>query len=149
MSKFCRGCTQSIIKGGVGRSFDKNGSTLCKDCNKYLPVSAFYKNSTSKSTLCKLCSHKRAARYNKTIYRYKKYGITEEFFSNMLQSQNNACAICNRDFIGGTDIKIDHDHKTGQVRGLLCHNCNTGLGHFKDNIKIFQSTIKYLENGIK
>jgi len=32
---------------------------------------------------------------------------------------------------------------------LLCHNCNTGLGHFKDNIKIFQSTIKYLENGIK
>jgi len=113
IGKLCRGCTQSILKGGVGRSFDESGNTLCKDCNQYLSDSAFYKNSTSKHTLCKSCSHKRAARYNKTVYKYKKYGITEKMYISMLQSQKNACAICNRIFLSTIDIKIDHDHVTG------------------------------------
>jgi len=41
-------------------------------------------------------------------------------------------------------LKIDHDHRTGQVRGLLCHTCNAGLGMFKDNIELLHRAIMYL-----
>jgi hypothetical protein len=74
------------------------------------------------------------------------YNITLEEWNNLLQSQNNKCAICNND--NPSKIKsfdTDHCHKTGKVRGLLCHNCNVGLGNFKDDINYLKSAISYLE----
>lgn len=41
---------------------------------------------------------------------------------------------------------VDHNHKTGEIRGLLCGLCNSGIGHFKDKIKLLKKAIKYLEN---
>lgn len=64
----------------------------------------------------------------------RKYGISEEKYLAMLQGQNNECAICHRSetlkLKKGTARRlcIDHDHKTGKVRGLLCWKCNTDLG---------------------
>lgn len=52
------------------------------------------------------------------------------------------CTICSEQ-IG---LVVDHDHSTGLIRGLLCTNCNTGLGMFKDNIKILEAAIKYLKD---
>lgn len=74
-----------------------------------------------------------------------KYGITLEQYNEMFKSQKGRCVIC------GThqkDLKqrlfVDHDHDTGEIRGLLCSRCNTGLGMFKDDIDILLNAIDYL-----
>lgn len=70
------------------------------------------------------------------------YGITLEQYNKMLIEQGGLCAICgNRD----DKLVIDHNHSTGRVRGLLCGNCNTGLGMFQDNTELFKSAYTYLK----
>lgn len=63
----------------------------------------------------------------------------------MLRHQNNVCAIC-----GGRnsdrDLAVDHNHITGEVRGLLCTRCNMGLGYFMDNPRLLASALVYLED---
>ncbi len=86
-----------------------------------------------------------------------KFGITLEEYNHMAESQGGVCAICekvndtrkkgtNND---GKDVKmslaVDHNHKTGRVRGLLCGKCNTSLGGFKDNPALLGRAIRYLE----
>ena len=78
-----------------------------------------------------------------------RYGITLEIYSQMLEAQNNVCAICHlpesrKSRSGSYILSVDHDHKTGKVRGLLCHRCNNCLGTLKDNTQILQSAINYL-----
>lgn len=71
------------------------------------------------------------------------YGITLVDYERMLLEQGGACAIC-----GGTatgTLHVDHDHNTGAVRGLLCRDCNRGLGCLKDNLDALRQAIKYLE----
>lgn len=75
----------------------------------------------------------------------KRFGITLEMYNNMLQEQNNSCAICGKhESEEHQNLSVDHCHTTGKVRGLLCSHCNTGLGLFKDNIDNLQKAIKYL-----
>lgn len=71
----------------------------------------------------------------------RQYGITYEQYEDMVEEQKGKCLICK-------EIKalhVDHCHKTGKVRGLLCISCNGGLGMFKDNTKSLQSAIEYLQ----
>jgi hypothetical protein len=76
-----------------------------------------------------------------------QYGLTEEGFDELLKSQNGVCAICGK---SRSEIKsnlvVDHDHKTGKVRGLLCVQCNTSLGNLKDNTDLLKKAAEYLEN---
>ena len=75
----------------------------------------------------------------------KKYGITLEDYEVMLESQNHTCKICATGEPRGVGTwKVDHCHTTGKVRGLLCNNCNLGLGNFKDNTVVLAAAIKYL-----
>ncbi len=75
-----------------------------------------------------------------------KYGITIEYFENLLLEQDYLCKICNKEETSKTRIlSVDHCHVTGKVRGLLCSFCNTGIGLFKDSIKNLEGAIKYLE----
>jgi hypothetical protein len=76
-------------------------------------------------------------------------GFTPEQYQTMLQEQFGRCKICGTDKPGGVSkghLHIDHSHETGLVRGLLCNNCNTGLGRFGDNIKLLAEAIAYLQN---
>lgn len=74
-----------------------------------------------------------------------EHGITEEEFQNMLTAQGGVCYICKTDTPKGrTKFHIDHNHETGEIRGILCHNCNIGLGHFKDDPDLLYAGIKYL-----
>jgi len=79
----------------------------------------------------------------------KKYGITIAQYEAMLAKQNGVCAICGKPPAGGktssSSLHVDHDHKTGENRGLLCNNCNTGIGKFFDDVELFRKAIKYLE----
>jgi hypothetical protein len=62
----------------------------------------------------------------------KRYGISLEQWKELYQRQNGLCALCGKVF-SGNDIVVDHCHTTNEIRGLLCHKCNRGLGHFDDN----------------
>jgi len=75
----------------------------------------------------------------------KVYGITYEQFVEMYYKQDKKCAICNKEIdINSRFTHIDHCHKTGKVRGLLCHQCNAGIGFLNDDINILANAIKYL-----
>jgi hypothetical protein len=75
-----------------------------------------------------------------------KYGISLDDFNELLNKQNHSCAICKTEHPMGYGWHVDHSHKTGQVRGILCQQCNQGLGLFNENISTIEKAIKYLEN---
>ena len=74
----------------------------------------------------------------------RKYGLTIEQVSDMLKDQNHACKICDTALPTTTDARVDHDHQTGNVRGILCHPCNVALGLFKDSKENLAKAIRYL-----
>lgn len=82
---------------------------------------------------------------------YKRvYGLTLKDYLDLAEAQNFTCAICNEDnFAMGMHhsgaLVVDHDHSTGAVRGLLCHNCNRALGLLKDNKDSILRAASYLE----
>ncbi len=89
---------------------------------------------------------------SRTSYLKVRFNLSIDDFNKLLSSQKRKCKICKIKFKFSWDSKarvrmdcfVDHDHKTNKVRGILCMNCNTGLGHFKDNKNLLQETIKYL-----
>lgn len=78
----------------------------------------------------------------------KLYGLTPETHDQLLQKQGGVCAICHRpgQVFAERNLHVDHDHATGQVRGLLCGGCNWGLGRFEDDTARLQRAIEYLKN---
>ena len=74
----------------------------------------------------------------------KNYGISAADYEAIRHQQGARCAICDGGPIGREHFDIDHDHATGNIRGLLCTNCNGGLGKFHDDPAILQSAIDYL-----
>jgi hypothetical protein len=78
-----------------------------------------------------------------------KYGITLEQYNQMLEKQLHACAICKqpeKQIVWGKTkrLAVDHDHKTGKVRGLLCQKCNTTLGRYEDDPYVWENFMNYL-----
>lgn len=111
---------------------------------------------TGGTKLTRYCSEtcrdkKRQASNSKFQFRWrilKHYGLSIEKYEEMLAKQNNCCAICKTTEPGGNSTgkwNIDHDHKTGKVRGLLCGACNRGIGMFKDNPDLLESARNYLQ----
>ena len=78
----------------------------------------------------------------------KKYNITEEIYNKILLAQNGVCSICHN-HQRYKHLAVDHDHKTGQVRGLLCENCNRGLGRFFDSHLRLRRAADYIEKALK
>lgn len=112
----------------------RSGKTHCINGHELIEENVLIKIDGSKQ--CQICVM--ATRFKA---RAKKYGLTEIELKDLLEQQDNKCSICN---IYTEDFHVDHDHKTGKLRGLLCENCNHGLGKFKDNIQILQNAIQYL-----
>lgn len=82
-------------------------------------------------------------RKKKEIYMRKfRYGITEDQYQELLNSQKGRCAICKEIM---TSPWVDHDHQTNEIRGLLCRLCNTAVGMIGENVETLKSMIKYLE----
>ncbi len=69
----------------------------------------------------------------------------DQTIASMWEAQNGLCAIGGEILERGKFTHVDHCHKTGRVRALLCHHCNMGIGHFKDNTEKLSAAIKYLE----
>lgn len=145
---------------------------VCTKCDVEKELTEFHKHPTSKlgrQAACKECvklymknhpqigkkavnKYQRSHKIEIRAYKLKsKFGITLEQYDAMLKEQNGVCAICgNPELIINKKTKkpdllsVDHNHETGKVRKLLCHNCNAGLGHFKDNIVNLNEAINYL-----
>lgn len=75
-----------------------------------------------------------------------KYGMTISQYETLFNFQKGCCAICSRHKDNFKyNLAVDHDHKTGKIRQLLCPSCNTGLGNFKDSEELLLNAVKYLE----
>jgi hypothetical protein len=78
----------------------------------------------------------------------KRYGLTLDEYSQMLEAQNHVCAICRHPERAhhrrAARLSVDHDHATGRVRALLCFKCNAGIGHFNEDVGVMYRAIGYL-----
>lgn len=133
----CKPCF-STERRKVGKS-DENGCKKCTKCKLVLKEENFFKNKSGlRQSRCTMCIN------------FSKFGINRFDYEIMFKKQNGLCAICNKPEFAITRKKkrmlsVDHCHKTGKVRGLLCGNCNIGIGLFKENKESLWMAIKYLE----
>lgn len=144
----------------------------CRKCGEKKSASAFFKRSASEDGLfphCRSCvsaynkeyrrKHRAACRRRtrewyanntekaalsaRRYYLKKTFGLTPEDYEAMAAQQQGKCAICggepNRKY-----LSVDHCHDSGEVRGLLCETCNTGLGHFQNDPRLMRTAIGYL-----
>ena len=131
---------------------------ICTKCKVDKDVSAFHKRSERASgyrSHCKECrAEEQRSRYLSKPYNtarcrsslLRKYGITREQYEDMYEQQEGCCAICSQHESTFTRaLAVDHCHQTGKVRGLLCVNCNVGLGNFKDSEEFLTAAIAYLK----
>jgi len=81
---------------------------------------------------------------NLKAYLKHRYGLSIQEYMSLVDEQNGKCAICYSEPVIYDRLHVDHDHETGQVRGLLCYHCNVALGHFRDNPQIVQSALDYI-----
>lgn len=131
-------CKTCRSKGGRLKSKEIDDTKLCLRCKEYKNINLFNFKSS------KTGKKKETCRYCESLKHKTKYGITTEQYKQMLVDQNNLCKICNLPESSGRELYVDHNHLTNEVRGLLCNQCNTALGKFKDNPELLRSAIKYL-----
>jgi hypothetical protein len=132
---------------------------VCRECGIRKPRSGF----SERRVICKACRAKK--RYWKNPEKFRrlqkefrdahpgwrreqqlkhKYGLSVDQYNEILANQNSMCAICG---CYATTLAVDHDHVTNRIRGLICGNCNTGLGMFKDSVTSLAKAIEYLSKG--
>lgn len=84
--------------------------------------------------------------YQRKLDLKKNYGLTVEQYDKMVVDQGGLCAICGKTPSGKRKLLcVDHCHRSGQIRGLLCLSCNCGLGYFKDSVDLLKKAVVYLE----
>ena len=127
---------------------------ICSTCKNDLDLTEFYRNGKWYQSRCKECARAsyhlsggadRAKIHARNLLR--KYGITPEQYAEMLFLQGGVCAICGGDNADERKLAVDHNHKTGKVRGLLCNNCNRAIGLLKDNLEVVNNLLSYLQKG--
>ena len=126
----------------------------CSSCKLDLPETAFKKykrGSQGLQAYCRSCNRNAVMRhrqanpgYEKRRYLIREWGMTEGDYEAMLQQQGGCCLICGSLPKKGSRLHIDHNHQTGYIRGLLCYNCNDGLGRFRDSPELLHKAIAYL-----
>jgi hypothetical protein len=127
----------------------------CKQCSKILPLDLYQRDISKKDNLrpeCKECTKlNRKQRYNKTETRKrnleKNFGPDAlKIYNEHFENQKGLCAICGSSENGRySHLSIDHCHSSGRIRGLLCNNCNRGIGLLRDKAELLRKAAEYLE----
>jgi len=147
--KFTPEQLRNMSLGHIGQVAWNKGNGGCKqghDPNLYVAMPSGVK-------VCLGCKRKNGAKYrakNREQIRLKtrlgRYNISIDDFQVLWHKQNGLCAICGKS-LEGIKYRIDHDHNTTLVRGLLCVSCNTGIGFLKDSPEVLTNAARYLTNG--
>lgn len=162
----CRNCKSSVHVRLV-ELYGTSGKKECSSCKRILQWDQFsYRVQDGKRYLrskCKECSSRAWGKWvdlhpeykdkklesdRKCHEDYKKYhrhGITKNQYELMLEAQNGVCAICCKPPKPTQSLVVDHNHETGDVRGLLCRNCNRGIGLLGDSIITLENSLNYLK----
>lgn len=121
---------------------DTADEVTCKICRSRKPRADFCRNLARPSGInahCRDCQRWKQRR--------RKYGITPEDYAKLLSDQGGSCAICRcPPGDDADDLRVDHCHKTGRVRGLLCSTCNAALGHFAEDPERIRRAAAYIES---
>ncbi len=156
-----------IAEAHLALRIGKSPTKTCPRCKQILPRTVFQRRKGGKKdglsfSYCPPC-HKEYARERSRKYwvthpekrpeqklanrkvKLKRFGLTIAEFEEMVQLQQRRCAICN-DLPNRENLDIDHDHKTGKVRGLLCSACNRAIGYMGDNPERLIKAANYLTN---
>lgn len=140
MKKKCTSCgkVKAEAKFGWRTAKHKVRIPYCKVCRAISHRQWQKRNPTGQARSCRRAALKRC------------YGLTAEQYKAMLLTQKGLCAICGEPEIAILKGKllclaVDHNHKTNQVRALLCKRCNTGLGYFRENPLRLRKAAAYLE----
>ena len=127
----------------------------CPTCDKDKPEEDFYPSVRNRQVACcKKCRSLQSSQNRNPMGERKRrlkntYNITEEELLQLAEKQEYKCAICKKKISiisSSKGLVIDHCHKTGKVRGLLCYSCNTLIGLAKENPEILKSAINYVSN---
>lgn len=131
------------------------GPDLLEYCKRGHLMSETRKRHPNGGTYCSKCGSDRTKSFGKDRPGYwesnnrrqqlKRFDLTIEDYDKLYKLQNGCCAICNKhsdEF--GKNHAVDHDHKTGKIRGLLCLHCNTALGHLREDLNIISKAYEYL-----
>lgn len=163
-TKFCKRCeeTKEIHEFHVDRSQRDERKQFCRLCTNKVKA-AWRKRNNDRVLDQKRESYNRNREHYHAYYRSeprrsrvfawrlkRQFGITVQQFEEMLEAQAGCCAICgelpqeSKGHRNKHRLHVDHDHETGVVRGLLCNNCNAGLGYLGDSVKNLRKAVKYL-----
>ncbi|MFF9174763.1 endonuclease VII domain-containing protein [Streptomyces sp. NPDC003236] len=148
LQTYCRDCAaayhqqRQVAKGRKVRPRVDvpDGHKLCRKCGEVKPWSEWHRNATASdglSTRCKVC---RAAE-GRAGHLKRNYGLTEAERDAMVAAQRGLCVIC----LDAPAAHVDHCHKTGRVRGVLCFNCNSALGKLREDPDVGRRAVAYLE----
>lgn len=159
--RFCSvGCQRTARERGHGvgpfRFAVADGHKRCVTCNEWKHVDEFNKRkdrNMAPLSSCRICIASERREWQNSAQgqnaRYlREYGVTFDWYQETLASQNGVCAICWRPPDPSNKrcprLVVDHDHKSGKVRGLVCHSCNTGMGRVGDDPARLRSLVRYL-----
>lgn len=116
------------------------GHKYCRSCDQVLPLAEWPRRQISTDgyhSKCKAC----AAVASRADHLARTYGMTVEDVESMFTKQGGLCAICRI----SPAVQVDHDHATGEVRGMLCFSCNAALGHLRDDPAVLRRAARYLD----
>jgi len=141
---YCKECMNEIaMERNGGRKKDKLNHTdthrQCRSCLSLIPKEDMPRNHEYYRTYCNPCNSEKT----RVDSLENKYGITIKEYNTLLDAQDGVCAICSA--ADNKKLSVDHDHDTGEVRGLLCHKCNSGIGLLGDKVDALQRAIDYLK----
>ena len=103
-----------------------------------------------KQTKCSTCAEaelkrQRALRPPRVKHTSDPWKLSKKDYGEKLSDQGGVCGICRKAPLAARRLAVDHNHKTGRTRGLLCTRCNMGLGFFKDDLALLGAAVAYLK----
>lgn len=121
----------------------------CSTCKVVQPLGDFHRSrrrSDGHHHVCKDCKKLENRKAYTLAARARRYGLTAEALQALIDEQNGQCGICSKDIT--TASVVDHCHETGTIRGILCSECNLGLGKFKDDPALLEAAALYLSSSL-
>ncbi|MGW2050192.1 endonuclease VII domain-containing protein [Streptomyces sp. NPDC001858] len=148
LQAYCRECSAEYYRQrqeAKGRRVREKvpvppGHKQCRGCGEVKPHSGWHRKNSAADGLASRCKACKAASAPAGHLR-RKYDITEAERDELIASQMGVCCIC----LAAPAMQVDHCHQTGRVRGVLCFNCNSGLGLLRDDPEAMNRAADYLE----